>query len=50
MTERSSNNILQIREKMGGQVYVEGLSSFFVKSVEDLQNIIIKGDENRKTS
>lgn len=42
-------NSLQIRERMG-EVYVEGLSTYTVKSMYDLQDILMKGDERRRTS
>jgi hypothetical protein len=45
----TSNNLL-IRERSYGQVYVEGLSSYNIKSLIDLRAVLDRGDANRYTA
>ena len=49
ISDRKNINSLQIRERMG-EVCVEGLSTYTIKNVNDLQDILVKGDERRQTS
>lgn len=49
LADRKNITSLQIRERMG-EVCVEGLSTYTVKNVHDLQEILVKGDERRQTS
>ncbi len=49
--DRSSAVGLAIREKADGSgVYVEGLSKYRVTSLEDLYELLARGDENRSTA
>ena len=41
---------LSIRERSGGTVYVENISSARVASLEDLEDMLHKGDANRSTA
>jgi tRNA(Met) C34 N-acetyltransferase TmcA len=41
---------LLIRERSYGQVYVEGLSSYNIKSLIDLRAVLDRGDANRYTA
>ena len=42
-----SNTQLTIRERSGGAVYVEGLSRSRISSLDDLNNVLYQGDNNR---
>jgi hypothetical protein len=47
----SSSTGLAIREKSDGNgVYVEGLSKYRVQSIDDLNELLARGDENRSTA
>ena len=44
------NEGLAIRESSNGSIYVEGTSSILIESINDLNNLLAKGDENRTTA
>jgi kinesin family protein 3/17 len=49
--DRSASVGLAIREKTDGEgVYVEGLSKYRITSLEDLNELLMRGDENRSTA